>query len=47
MRISYEPSTEPRSPGDDLGREARASAALVLVAMVVVSTMTFVGLAIS
>ncbi|HEX5903148.1 MAG TPA: hypothetical protein VF028_08590 [Actinomycetota bacterium] len=36
------------TPGsDELGREARASAALVLVVMAVVVTVSFVGLAIS
>lgn len=47
MTIRTEPSTEPESPGDDLGREARASVALVFVVMAVVLTISYVGLAIS
>jgi hypothetical protein len=37
----------PESRGDELSRETRASAALVLVVMAVVVTISFVGLAIS
>jgi hypothetical protein len=37
----------PEQRDDELGREARASAALVLVAMAVAATISFVGLAIS
>ena len=37
----------PDSQSDELGRETRASAALVLVVMAVVVTISFVGLAIS
>jgi hypothetical protein len=44
MRIGNE---TPESRSDELGREARASAALVLVVMAVVVTVSFVGLAIS
>lgn len=48
MTIRTEPSTEPESPGgEDLGREARASVALVLVVIAVVLTISYVGLAIS
>jgi hypothetical protein len=44
MTISI-PTPEPRS--DELGRETRASAALVLFALAIVVTISFVGLAIS
>lgn len=37
----------PDNPNDELTREARASAALVLVVMAVVVTISVVGLAIS
>ena len=40
-------SQTPENPADELGRETRASAALVLVVMAVVVTISFVGLAIS
>jgi len=37
----------PENQSDELGRETRASAALVLVVMALVVTISFVGLAIS
>jgi hypothetical protein len=44
MAISSRP---PERRSDELSRETRASAALVLVVMAVVVTISFVGLAIS
>ncbi|MGH3027831.1 MAG: hypothetical protein ACRDMW_04680 [Gaiellaceae bacterium] len=41
------PTGTPESHGDELSRETRESAALVLVVMAVVVTISFVGLAIS
>jgi hypothetical protein len=47
MTVSTEPSTEPESRRDDLSRETRASAALLLLVMSVVLTISLVGLAIT